>query len=973
MVYSLGAVVLAFKTFEHFHFCLFFLSVLSTIALSAIGYMLVRLKFSSPTKRVSFLPKGILEMQRILFEPRNDDTQDLKSKCNAEERLAPVISRNIDQALNDILDLASRDYIFYWFGHLMLKQAVTEESLKRDLWQVICSFKERMAKTDQVKILAIDLVKRVSNHFEKIRLIQDGHPSSSRHVPNFTISPHLVSAEREIEYLGKVSEALIIFLFPASYGSCLPIRHILREVFARHLLYPAVDLITNPDLINGKILAWIQKNQSVRELDKKTFIYADSFEEFVTMINNSHDIGEIKQMRYNILTEIMQATTMNNLHTAKGAVTSTEERSMGSSKSKRSDLLSPQNMKRYINQLVHVKGVCEKRLNELGCDRFGREMSADNREKESHLTFEEVMESPLTRKYFYSYLEEEHHEDLLGFWAAVDELKSADRTLWHQLGTEIFYGYINKPSSVVNVRRPFLKRIEAFLIGDDGPDVLFELQSSVSTTLQDTYFPAFLFSDKCFQMIEDLQSNQQSASSPKVDPNHSGGSNLSESPSQGEGLHQTISDHSGMVKSHLELVSEKLQNKLQALAALKSSLKPESKVLTMLQSEVDTLKLEHREVKNHIVRTESWAEHLGRWRCHVQAVEHNEDKEALQAYLIIYIPMKREDEDSTPSALELRDPDGSSSSTAWSCIRKMTEFHHLQRELVPYVPWIKTLDLPSNSKSFFSRNTNNKGALERARSSIQRYMDSVLNDEFLHQSEIVYAFLSPSPHFLKSMRPLPATTANKASSHFSPFSNFFNKAGDTPKKDEGSVEEELWLDDMDAPGSRNEELGKDIVAETLYGLIGEVFDMRGVFKWMRKSLMTFVQITYGSTINRQVRETVTWLTSEQMILYYLHSFKKSFWPQDSKASKYPPSRTPEQRLHIRAEAREALLQNIPEVLINLVGQQAAANGTSKVFEVLQNSTLNKQLFYDVMEPLMFEVFPELTQSQSAQQIKSFSM
>lgn len=44
--------------------------------------------------------------------------------------------------------------------------------------------------------------------------------------------------------------------------------------------------------------------------------------------------------------------------------------------------------------------------------------------------------------------------------------------------------------------------------------------------------------------------------------------------------------------------------------------------------------------------------------------------------------------------------------------------------------------------------------------------------------------------------------------------------------------------------------GKDGIAEPLYTLMGEVFDMRGVFKWLRKTLISFVQITYGRTINR---------------------------------------------------------------------------------------------------------------------------
>ncbi len=62
------------------------------------------------------------------------------------------------------------------------------------------------------------------------------------------------------------------------------------------------------------------------------------------------------------------------------------------------------------------------------------------------------------------------------------------------------------------------------------------------------------------------------------------------------------------------------------------------------------------------------------------------------------------------------------------------------------------------------------------------------------------------------------------------------------------------------------------------------------------------------------------------------------------------------------ETKEALLENIPEVLVNLVGQQGAVNGTVKIFETLQNATLNKQLLYDVLEMCVYEIFPELGQT-----------
>ncbi len=47
-------------------------------------------------------------------------------------------------------------------------------------------------------------------------------------------------------------------------------------------------------------------------------------------------------------------------------------------------------------------------------------------------------------RYFSAYLEEERQGDLLAFWSAVQELKEADRTMWHHLATEIFYAFINK-------------------------------------------------------------------------------------------------------------------------------------------------------------------------------------------------------------------------------------------------------------------------------------------------------------------------------------------------------------------------------------------------------------------------------------------------------------------------------------------------------------------------------------------------
>ena len=43
---------------------------------------------------------------------------------------------------------------------------------------------------------------------------------------------------------------------------------------------------------------------------------------------------------------------------------------------------------------------------------------------------------------------------------------------------------------------------------------------------------------------------------------------------------------------------------------------------------------------------------------------------------------------------------------------------------------------------------------------------------------------------------------------------------------------------------------KDSIAEPIYALISEIFELRGKFKWLRKNFIVFVLITLGGTINK---------------------------------------------------------------------------------------------------------------------------
>lgn len=245
----------------------------------------------------------------------------------------------------------------------------------------------------------------------------------------------------------------------------------------------------------------------------------------------------------------------------------------------------------------------------------------------------------------------------------------------------------------------------------------------------------------------------------------------------------------------------------------------------------------------------------------------------------------------------------------------------------------------------------------------------------MNQSEAIYAFLSPSSEHLKQ------TTSSTKKSKFS-FSTLFKRLGwrfdpiecqynfilsysnsnnseNTSKESTYSRESEeddisQYLDGISSIDSNDLKFngvsgkivddGKDSIAEPLYALMSEIFDMRGLFKYLRKTLIAFVQITYGRTINRQIYDTISWCFSEQMLHYYITLVVKSWWPAGVLAGP-KQDKTDETKKHTAREAREQFINNVPEVLITLVGANAARNGAKKIFDTLQNKMMNKQLFY----------------------------
>ena len=121
-------------------------------------------------------------------------------------------------------------------------------------------------------------------------------------------------------------------------------------------------------------------------------------------------------MRYHIIAEIMQATTINNL---KGIDQFGQDNKQG--KAVKKDVqLRARNLKRYINQCTVAKSQCERRIKLLGGPDYtnhrtaetklaGQEkVKASQKPSKTHskvLSFNEVMENSLARSFFMLFLQ----------------------------------------------------------------------------------------------------------------------------------------------------------------------------------------------------------------------------------------------------------------------------------------------------------------------------------------------------------------------------------------------------------------------------------------------------------------------------------------------------------------------------------------------------------------------------------------
>ena len=212
---------------------------------------------------------------------------------------------------------------------------------------------------------------------------------------------------------------------------------------------------------------------------------------------------------------------------------------------------------------------------------------------------------------------------------------------------------------------------------------------------------------------------------------------------------------------------------------------------------------------------------------------------------------------------------------------------------------------------------NEKKYWERYGEALQVYINRVIQDQRLIESEEVFNFLSPA-----------SADLHKEGSSTNKPSRFLIKDGK----------------------------GEEPILDSISALSNEVFELQD--RSIRRQLYDLAQLTFGHSIEGELQGLMKWLVSEPMLVYYVQTFQESMWP-NGLPSQPNPDRSDEEKEQTKEEAKEKFMKCAPQSLQTVLGQRNCQIGFMKMFTAFQDRNANKQLFYSFFELLLYALVPEL--------------
>ena len=863
----------------------------------------------------SFLPSVEVPLSRI--KPYPPPT--LKPK---------VLSPRIDTCLREVVDFTIKYHLIPTYQVVGLDHEAFFKSIDPAIWKVLLNLLQRIGQVDTLKLVSQDIVQVLRSHFKNYKGIHFSGQIPQNKFPNLLKFPYLERTEYELDFLRQMSEVLMCVSVPREILECMPVRALMREYLTCRILKPTIDMVCDPDYINLKMLVHLTKRELAMERGKrqKSMMYKyKDFEDFMNQIKKCEDVEALQTLQQEIIKDIIHAKAiykMKHSHTT-GLQVNQFPIPIPPEKVK---VLIGRDLELYIRQLGTAKTSCDRQLRRQGGEECEEEAtpigSTYNTESEKPLEipFGIIMNNQVMRMYLMHFLEDCGCSHLLSFWVAADSLRK-DVSVPVSSNIRKLYDDFLSPAcpEVVCLEQEWLSPIEEFLKDEtvDSEACLLQvtkIQQWVYEELDEQFYWNFIWSEQYRELMQ--QEGIEGAFSPMGN------------------VTMTTLDETNL-KKKLKTLKTKLEDKENELSVMPELVQSHS--LTQrkksLQKESSLLSEEIKKLEHYIDHTEEWFDRAGLWIVEVHSVDLSKDDRNDRNPLFILVVHRPElvkgqwfsDMDSMHNPHSL-------GRSGWALGRHLSEFEKLHEKVADICPNLQFPNLPKNFNPF-QRPDANSTYWRKYRNALQLYLGTILQDDRLKECEEVFNFIS---HASENLSTKPSTHPERRNRFSLPVIPGMQLFGHTSKESQPD----------------------DTTAEYMYLLFSEVFELDHFSRVLRKQLVELVQLTYGKSIDREVQDTMNWVFSEPMLIYYLETFRDAMWP-DGKPPPPATLRNNEEKAMTKKEAKAKFLNCSPQNLQTILGQRNCQIGMSKIFELLQDCSGNKQLLYALLEVLLYALVPEL--------------
>lgn len=301
-------------------------------------------------------------------------------------------------------------------------------------------------------------------------------------------------------------------------------------------------------------------------------------------------------------------------------------------------------------------------------------------------------------------------------------------------------------------------------------------------------------------------------------------------------------------------------------------------------------------------------------------------------------------------------------SATWAVTRRYSQFHELHKRLKARFPTVKELDFPRRQTLF----TLQKDFLQKRRTTLERYLKSLLLVPAICRSRELRAFLSQSAIASNGSNGTQVDAKDFVTRIYNSVSDGMEEfLGNIPVLDQLSVAGQNLISAASAqinggpavealdPAIQNPSTTAEAEAELnayetkevepfvkpICDLFLETFELSKGNSWLRgRTVVVVLHQLLGGTIERKVRDAARNALQDEGLAKYIDMVQNIMWPDGSMKPASAP-RTLQEKARTRKEAGLLLAALIPDVAGSVVGKTNAQAASRKIVAMLNNPRL----------------------------------